>query len=114
MGDKTLILYGDAHYNPFTALVRDVLTRYHIDYREINMESPALKEQAPIWLESMALPTLAVVHANTDEPVSPIESVEDAQSLRGVDLGAVICSPNNQQLENWLFKHGFLPKPYQR
>lgn len=114
MDDKILILYGDAHYNPFTVLARDVLARYHINYQEINMEDSSESVQTPAWLESLALPTLAVLDGATREPVEAIEDLNGLQSFRGVDLGAIICSPNNQQLENWLFKHGFLSKPYKR
>jgi len=45
------------------------------------------------------------------EPPTPLES---GQSPRGVDRGSLISAPNNQQLENWLYKHGFLAKPYRR
>lgn len=114
MDNKDLILYGDAHYNPFTALARDLLKRYNVDYREFNMEDSRIAETAPEWLAPMSLPTLAVVRPGTDELLEPIDPINGLQSLNGVDLGPIICSPNNQQLENWLFKHGFLSKPYQR
>lgn len=114
MDDKNLVLYSDTYYNPFTALARDILKRHHINYREIDMVARYATEKVPEWLEPLSLPTLAVMQPDTDELLEPIDSIGELQSLHGVDYGAIICSPNNRQLENWLFKHGFLSKPYQR
>lgn len=112
---KTLILYGTSQYNPFMALARDVLTRYQVPFREISIDSGAeATERLRALVGQVNVPTLVIATPDSDEPFEPPLSLPGNQSVRGVDRGSVITAPNNKELENWLFKHGFLPRAYKR
>lgn len=112
---KTLVVYGTSQYNPFMALARDVLKRYHIDFTEINVDNnPAAEKQLQSLVGQVNVPTLVVTQMGRTEPLEPPYPLQGGLSVRGVDRGTVITAPNNKELENWLHKHGFLPKPYRR
>lgn len=112
---KTLVVYGTSQYNPFMALVRDLLKRYKVDYREIDVDNnPAAAKRLRELIGKVNVPTLVVAAEGSDEPLAPPHPLQGGLSVRGVDRGTVITAPNNKELENWLFKHGFLPKPYRR
>ncbi len=112
---KTLIVYGTTQYNPFMALVRDVLKRYQIDYREIDVDqNSAAAKRLRELVGQVNVPTLVVATEGSDEPLEPPYPLQGGLSVRGVDRGAIITAPNNKELENWLFKHGFLSRPYKR
>ncbi len=112
---KTLIVYGTTQYNPFMALVRDVLKRYHIEFKEVNIDNnPAAAKRLSALVGQVNVPTLVVAAEGSEEPLEPPYPLQGGLSVRGVDRGAVITAPNNKELENWLHKHGFLPKPYRR
>lgn len=110
-----IVLFGQQRYNPHVALARDLLTRYGIVFREVDVAAdPALKAQIVDWVGQLLLPTLIVAAPGNTTPVAPPESLSAETSVRGCDRGTLISAPTNQQLENWLHKHGFLEKPYQR
>ena len=112
---KTLIVYGTSQYNPFMALAREVLNRYQIPFREITIDNNLkAEERVRELVGQINVPTLVVVASGSDDPISPPHPLPGNQSVRGVDRGSIITSPNNKELENWLFKHGFLPRPYKR
>ncbi len=112
---KTLILYGTKQYNPFMALARDLLGRYHIPFKEINVDdNPDAAARVRSLVGHMNVPTLVVTAPGGVEPIEPPLPLPGNQSVRGVDRGTIITSPNNKELENWLFKHEFLPRPYKR
>ena len=112
---KEIIIYSQAGYSPFTALARDLLTRYQIPFREINITSQSgQRDSLRHWSGDITLPTLVVTEPGADTPITPPLSLESGQPSRGLDRGSLISEPNNQQLENWLHKHGFLSKPYRR
>ncbi|RME46443.1 MAG: hypothetical protein D6796_09015, partial [Caldilineae bacterium] len=62
--EKQILLFSQTRYNPFVALARDVLTRYHIPFWELNIETDS---QAAGWLArwrgEAVVPTLAVLPA---------------------------------------------------
>jgi hypothetical protein len=112
---KEIIIYTQARYSPFTALARDLLTRYQIPYREIDITGqPTLADHLRPYVRDLDLPTLMVAEPGADSPITPPYPLETSQSPSGLDRGSLISQPNNQQLENWLHKHGFLSKPYKR
>jgi hypothetical protein len=113
--EKELILVSQPRYTPFVALARDLLTRYKIPFREIDIQAePAIAERLIGWVGQLSVPTLIVVATESDVPLFPPTPLDPGQSARGVDRGSLISEPNNQQLEDWLYKHGFLAKPYKR
>ncbi|RME72126.1 MAG: glutaredoxin family protein [Chloroflexi bacterium] len=114
--EKELVVYVRRMYCPNVALARDVLKRYGIPYREVNVDtSPELAERLKAWTGGfLSVPTLVVANPGEDIPYTEILPIPADRPLRGYDRGPMITEPNNQELENWLYKHGFLDKPYQR
>jgi hypothetical protein len=113
--DKEIVMYSRAGYSPYVALARDVLGRYNIPHREINIEvDQAMARRVELWTGRLSVPTLVVSAPGDGLPLEPPIPLEPGQQVRGVDRGSMITAPNNRQLENWLHRHGFLPKPYTR
>ncbi len=113
--DKQLVMYVRSSYCPNVALARDILKRYNIPYTEINIDhDPAMAARVKEWTHYLSVPTLVVARPGEDVPYTDFLPYPTDQSNRGYDRGALITEPNNQQLEDWLHKHGFLAKPYQR
>ena len=113
--EKELVLYGQTRYSPYVALARDLLTRYKIPFREIDVQAnPMMADRVTTWTGRLSLPTLIVTLPGSDVPLTPPTPLETDQAPRGLDRDSLISEPNNQQLEDWLHKHGFLDKPYKR
>jgi len=112
---KEIVIYSRTSYTPFVALARDLLLRYQIPFREIDViVQPEMAARVRDWTGSLSLPTLIIAAPNQDTPLQPPQPLEAGQSPRGLDRGSLISEPNNYQLENWLYQHGFLDKPYKR
>ena len=121
MTQKEIVIYTNRRYNPYIALARDILIRYNIPYREIEIQADETQQNhLQTWVDHRNLPIIIVTKPGQFDSYEPIEapaalsSQPRTQPRRGVDQGAMIVQPNNQQLENWLYKHGFLDKPYKR
>jgi hypothetical protein len=113
--EKELVLYGQTRYSPYVALARDLLTRYKIPFREIDVQAqPTMAERVTTWTGRLSLPTLIVAAPGSDLPLAPPAPLDPGQAPRGIDRDSLISEPNNQQLEDWLYKQGFLDKPYKR
>ena len=83
------------------ALARDVLNRYLFSYREISIDSSTeAAEQVRELVGQLNVPTLVVATPGGTSPVSPPHPLPGNQSVRGVDRGSIITSPNNKELEN--------------
>ena len=112
---QELVMYVRSFYCPNVALARDVLQRYKIPCREINVDgSPQLKTRLKAWTGFHSVPTLILANPGEDVPHTDFSPIPAGQSPRGVDRGPMITEPNNKQLENWLYKHDLLNKPYRR
>jgi hypothetical protein len=115
MPDKEIVMYSRAAYSPFVALARDVFSRYKIPFREIDITvDTASADQLRAWSGKLSIPTIVATAPQTGLPLEPPTPLKPGQSPRGLDRGSLISEPNNQQLENWLHKHGFLARPYKR
>jgi len=113
--DKELVLYSQVKYSPYVALARDLLQRYKIPFREIDITTNATAaEQLKTLTGNLNIPTLVLTKPNSNFPLAPPTPLVPNQSSRGLDRGTIITQPNNKQLENWLHQHGFLSKPYTR
>lgn len=112
---KEIVMYVRSSYCPGVALARDLLNRYQIPYREINVDSdPALARRLQEWTGFLSVPTLIIANPGEDVPHTDFLPPPDGRSLKGYDRGPMITEPTNQQLENWLHRHNFLAKPYTR
>lgn len=112
---RELVMYVRGAYCPNIALARDVLSRYNIPYREINIDDdPLLAARIKEWTHFYSVPTLIVANPGEDVPYTDFLPRPADRSLKGFDRGPMITEPNNHALEDWLHKHGFLNKPYSR
>lgn len=113
--DKQIVMYVRRFYCPNVALARDLLNRYNIPYREINIDvDPAMAARVKAWTNYLSVPTIIIANPGEDVPYTDFLPYPTDRSNRGYDRGPMITEPNNQQLEDWLYTHGFLNKPYQR
>ena len=113
--DKEIVMYVRSFYCPQIALARDILKRYDIPYREIDIGAdPAMAARVREWTNFLSVPTLIIANPGQDLPYTDYLPRPADRPLRGYDRGPMITEPGNEALENWLHKHGFLDKPYKR
>lgn len=114
--EREIVMYVRSFYCPTVALARDILQRYEIPYREIDVDrNPAMADRLKAWTGGyLSAPTLVIANPGQELPYTEQAALPDGQSPRGYDRGPMITEPNNKELENWLHKHGFLDKPYRR
>lgn len=113
--NKQIIMYSRPSFCPRVALARDLMQRYNVAYREVDITSDeTASARLQSWTNSHPVPTLIVVNEGEDVPSTPILPLVENQPLKGQDRGPMISEPTNRDLENWLHKHGFLSKPYTR
>ncbi len=113
--EKEIVMYVRSFFCPNVALARDVLGRYNIPYREIDIDAnPVMAERVKAWTQFLSVPTLVIANPGDDLPYTDVLPRPTEGSLKGYDRGPLITEPNNAALENWLHKHGFLNKPYSR
>ncbi|GAB4446647.1 MAG: hypothetical protein Fur0044_42780 [Anaerolineae bacterium] len=113
--DKEIVMYVRTSYCPLVALARDLLNRYNIPYREINIsDDPAMAERVKAWTNFLSVPTIIIANPGEDLPYTDILPPPTDRPLRGYNRGPMITEPNNKDLEDWLHQHGFLDKPYKR
>ena len=113
--DKEIVMYVRRSYCPNVAQARDVLKRYNIPYREIFIDSDSvMAAQVKKWTNFHSVPTIIIANPGEDVPHTDFLPRPTDRSNRGYDRGSMITEPNNQQLEDWLHKNGFLDKPYTR
>jgi glutaredoxin len=113
--DKEIVMYVRTAYCPRVALARDVLQRYNISYRELNIDDdPLLAATVKGWTHNYSVPTLIIAKPGENIPYETFLPRPTDYSIKGYDRGPMITEPNNHQLEDWLHKHGFLAKAYKR
>ena len=113
--DKEIVMYVRGSYCPSVALARSLLKRYDIAYREIDIETdPLLAARVKEWTNYYSVPTIIITNPGHDVPYTDFLPRPTERTNRGYDRGPMITEPNNQELEDWLHKHGFLNKPYKR
>ena len=96
-------------------LARDLMTRYHVPYREINVDQhPAMATRLKEWTGRLSVPTIVIANPGEDVPYADFLPIPTDRPIKGYDRGPMITEPNNRALENWLYNHGFLDKPYKR
>lgn len=113
--DKEIVMYVRAAYCPSVALARDLLTRYNIPYREINIsDDPAMAARVKAWTGFLSVPTIIIANPGHNLPYTDFLPHPTDRPLKGYNRGPMITEPNNKDLEDWLHQHGFLDKPYKR
>ena len=113
--DKEIVMYVRGFYCPTVALARDVLNRYDVPYREIDIDQdPDMAARVKEWTHHYSVPTIIIADSSEDVPYTDFLARPTERTIKGYDRGPMITEPNNKDLENWLYKHGFLDKPYKR
>ena len=113
--EKEIVMYVRNAYCPNVALARDVMQRYNISYREFFLDdNPTMAARVKRWTNHCSVPTIIIANPGEDVPCTDFLPRPTDRSNRGYDRGPMITEPSNQDLENWLHKHGFLDKPYTR
>jgi glutaredoxin len=113
--EKEIVMYVRGSYCASVALARDLLNRYDIPYREIDIDGdPAMAARVKVWTHHYSVPTIIIAGQGEDVPYTDFLERPTHRTIKGYDRGPMITEPNNRDLENWLYKHGFLDKPYDR
>lgn len=113
--DKEIVMYVRSFYCPGVALARDLMNRYGVPYREIDIDANLeMAERVKEWTHHLSVPTIVIANRGEDVPFEDFLPRPKDRSIKGFDRGPMITEPNNRALENWLHKHGFLDKPYSR
>lgn len=112
---KEIVMYGRQIFCPGVVLARDLMQRYDIPFREIDIDrDPDMAWRVKKWTNHYSVPTLIIANPGEDVPYTEVLPGPADGNLRGYDRGPMITEPTNHELENWLHKHGFLDKPYRR
>jgi glutaredoxin len=113
--EKEIVMFVRRSYCPLVALARDLMDRYGVRYREINIDDdPAMAARVKAWTHHYSVPTIIIANQGEDVPHTEFLERPTHRTIKGYDRGPMITEPNNRDLEDWLNKHGFLEKPYQR
>lgn len=113
--EKEIVMYVRNSYCSSVALARDLLNRYEVPYREIDIDTdPAMAARVKDWTWHYSVPTIVIAETGQEIPYTDFLPRPTHRTIKGYDRGPMITEPNNRDLENWLYKHDFLDKPYKR
>ena len=105
-----LLIYVRAGGCPDQAWTRRYLQEFGIKPIEVNISNQADAAQTLIDLAGcLAVPTLVAAN-DQGEPVEPPQPIEKGRSVRNVDRGSIISEPSRDGLQQFLIRHGFLPR----
>lgn len=94
---------------PFVTVAKRVLSDYALPYQEVFIDKdPEAKQRVLEWTGFLAVPTLVVSHNGEGLPLEEPDPLPKGASPRGIDRGAMITEPTQQQLVAWLEKHQFV------
>lgn len=107
--EKELVMYTRTLGCPFVSIAKRVLAEHNVTYREIFIDKDTqARDRVQQWTGFLSVPTLVVAHPGEILPIAIPEPLETGTSPQGIDRGAMITEPRDQQLEDWLRKHGFI------
>lgn len=108
--DKELVMYTRTTGCPFVSIAKRVLTEENVAYREIFIDQdPAARDRVKAWTGFLSVPTLVIARVGSDLPIEEPSPLPDGIiSPQGVDRGAMITEPRDNQLRAWLYKHGLI------
>lgn len=96
---------------PMATLARRVLDDYGVAFEEVFYDTdPAWREKLLAWTGFLSVPTLFIADADSHPPapISPPTPLEAGASPRGIDRGAMITEPFEDELLAWLAKFGLV------
>jgi glutaredoxin len=105
-----LVMYVRTMSCPFVSVARRVLNEDNVPYREVFIDVDKDAEQRVVnWTGFMSVPTLVAARLGEDLPLAPPLPLVPGSSPRGIDRGAMITEPDDDQLRDWLRQIGLLP-----
>ncbi|MCU0475992.1 MAG: glutaredoxin [Anaerolineae bacterium] len=111
MPPLTLVFITRTFGCPMATLARRVLDDYGVPFREVFYDTdPVWRERLLAWTGFLSVPTLFMADPATD-PDAPIETpapLEAGASPRGIDRGAMVTEPFEDELLAWLRKFGLV------
>ena len=108
-----LIMYARTTPCPFVTLAKRVLEAEHVPYRELFIDQDkALEDRVVQWTGFLSVPTLVVAIPGQDLPYTEPAYLEKDVSPRGIDRGPMLTEPGEEQLIDWLRRHGFLAEAH--
>ena len=94
---------------PYVTLAKRVLGDYALPYREVFIDKdPDAKQRVLEWTGFLAVPTLVISNNGDGLPIEEPSPLPKGASPRGIDRGAMITEPTQQQFIAWLEKHQFV------
>ena len=106
-----LVMYVRTMSCPFVSLARRVLSADAVAYREVFIDQDRSAEQRVLdWTGFLSVPTLVAARPGENLPLVPPQPLAPGSSPRGIDRGAMITEPDEEQLRNWLRQIGLLPQ----
>ena len=107
--EKELVIYTRTFGCPFVSIAKRVLGEHNITYREIFIDKDDdARERVKQWTGFSSVPTIVVASPGDIMPLETPEPLDPGTSPQGIDRGDMITEPRDQQLEDWLRKHGFI------
>ncbi len=105
----TLIMYSRRLGCPFVTLAKRVLADYQVPYREVFIDvDQAARARVVEWTGFLSVPTLVIAHDDGDLPYEVPPPLPKGASPRGINRGAMITEPGENQLLEWLRQHGLI------
>lgn len=107
--NHVLIMYSRTTGCPFITLAKRILKDYGVPYQEIFIDRDLQARQAvQQWTGFLSVPTLVVAQAGSVLPYEEPLPLAVGSSPRGIDRGAMITEPGQEQLLQWLAQHQFI------
>jgi glutaredoxin len=104
-----LVMYTRTLGCPLVASAQRILQQQGVRYRQVFIDrDPQAREYVLAWTGFLAVPTLVVTEPGAVTPVSAPTPLLPGASPRGIDRGTMITEPGEQQLLDWLSRHGFV------
>jgi glutaredoxin len=105
----TLVMYSRTYGCPFISVARRTLNKYTLDYQEIMIDlDTEARERVLAWTGFLSVPTLVLADHGSLLPFAEVSPLEIGKSPRGINRGAMLTEPNENELTEWLIEHSML------
>jgi glutaredoxin len=104
-----IVMYSRSTGCPFITVAKRVLNERGVPYHEIMIDQdPEARERVRLWTGFLSVPTLVIAEKDHLLPYQDILPLPRGTSPRGLDRGAMITEPSDDELLAWLKQHGFI------
>jgi glutaredoxin len=106
--EKELVVYSRTWPCPYQNIAYRVFEKYNVPFREIyiNQDDDALA-RVEDWTGYRSVPTMIIARRGEDLPYEEPAPLARGSSPRGVDRGSMLTEATENQLVEWLQRHGF-------